>query len=103
MLCLWMVGLEKSQTEYVFLDFVKYTFIVLVCLVCLLPRVCISVSCRVAHRKNEVANNEATAFSIFYNNALFFFLFMLIAYFFRLLHPGMYPPTDIAAYVCTCH
>ena len=47
--------------------------------------------CRVAHRRNEVANNEATAFSIFYNNSLFFFLFMLIAYFFRLLHPGMYP------------
>ena len=44
---------------------------------------------KVAHRKNEVSNNEATAFSIFYNNALFFFLFMLIAYFFRLLHPGI--------------
>ena len=25
---------------------------------------------------------------------------MLIAYFFRLLHPGMYPPTVIAAYLC---
>lgn len=55
------------------------------------PYMHISLQCRVAHRKNEVANNEATAFSIFYNNALFFFLFMLIAYFFRLLHPGMYP------------
>ena len=43
----------------------------------------------VSQRKNEVANNEATSFSIFYDNSLFLFLFLLFAYFFRLLHPAV--------------
>jgi len=40
---------------------------------------------------NEVADSEATTFSIFYNNALFLFLFLLLAYLCRSFHPAVYP------------
>ena len=45
---------------------------------------------------NEVADSEATTFSIFYNNALFLFLYLLLAYLCRGFHPAAYPS------VCVC-
>ena len=44
---------------------------------------------------NEVADSEATTFSIFYNNALFLFLYLLLAYLCRGFHPAAYPSTMI--------
>lgn len=46
---------------------------------------------RVLWKKNEVADGEATTFSIFYNNTLYLLLVLLSFYFWRALHPGVYP------------
>ena len=51
--------------------------------------------CRVEWKVNEVADSEATTFSIFYNNALFLFLYLLLAYLCRGFHPAAYPSTMI--------
>ena len=51
---------------------------------------------------NEVADSEATTFSIFYNNALFLFLYLLLAYLCRGFHPAVYPSTIILLCVCVC-
>lgn len=50
---------------------------------------------RVEWKVNEVADSEATTFSIFYNNALFLFLYLLLAYLCRGFHPAAYPSTMI--------
>lgn len=39
------------------------------------------------YRKSEVADNEATVFSIFYNNTLFLFLLILVFYMLRSFNP----------------
>ena len=48
---------------------------------------------RVSWKKNEVADMEATTFSIFYNNALFLFLVLAFLYFMRSFPPVVYPPS----------
>jgi translocon-associated protein subunit gamma len=42
---------------------------------------------RISWKKNEVADTEATTFSIFYNNALFLFLVLAFLYFMRSFPP----------------
>ncbi|KAL5490976.1 hypothetical protein EMCRGX_G016187 [Ephydatia muelleri] len=44
---------------------------------------------RVLWKKNEVADGEATTFSIFYNNTLYLLVVLLSFYFWRALHPGV--------------
>lgn len=44
---------------------------------------------RVSWKKNEVADTEATTFSIFYNNALFLFLVLFLLYFMRSFNPAL--------------
>lgn len=44
---------------------------------------------RVEWKVNEVADSEATTFAIFYNNALFLFLYLLLAYLCRGFHPAV--------------
>lgn len=51
---------------------------------------------------NEVADSEATTFSIFYNNALFLFLFLLLAYLCRSFHPAVYPLCMRVCVLCAC-
>jgi len=47
-----------------------------------------------------VADSEATTFAIFYNNALFLFVFLLLAYLCRGFHPAVYPyPSRV---LCVC-
>lgn len=46
---------------------------------------------RVLWKKNEVADGEAMTFSIFYNNTLYLLLVLLFFYFWRSIHPGLYP------------
>jgi len=57
---------------------------------------------RVEWKVNEVADSEATTFAIFYNNALFLFLFLLLAYLCRGFHPAVYPCVCVRACVCVC-
>lgn len=47
---------------------------------------------RILWKKNEVADYEATTFSIFYNNAIFLMLVILASvYILKSLSPAMYP------------
>jgi len=47
---------------------------------------------RILWKKNEVADYEATTFSIFYNNALFLTLIIITSfYLLRAFSPPMYP------------
>lgn len=46
---------------------------------------------RIAWKKNEVAESEATTFSIFYVNTLFLFLILCAFYFMRSFNPVLYP------------
>jgi len=46
---------------------------------------------RIAWKKNEVADGEATTFSIFYINTLFLLLVLGSFFFLRSFHPLMYP------------
>lgn len=48
---------------------------------------------RASEKKNRVADREATAFSIFYNNTLYFLLLLVLFWFMRTFHPVMYPFT----------
>ena len=48
---------------------------------------------RISWKRNEVADAEATTFSIFYNNTFYLFLVFLLYYFLRSFHPAMYPTT----------
>ena len=51
--------------------------------------------CRILWKKNEVADYEATTFSIFYNNALFLALVIIASfYLLRSFSPPMYPFTS---------
>lgn len=53
---------------------------------------CVHAALRILWKKNEVADYEATTFSIFYNNTLFLVL-VIIASFFLLknFNPSVYP------------
>lgn len=44
---------------------------------------------RVSWKKTEVADGEATTFSIFYNNTLYLFMVLLLFYFLRSFHPAI--------------
>ena len=55
---------------------------------------CVTV-CRISWKKNEVADGEATTFSIFYNNTLFLFLVLCLFYFLNSFNPLMYPLTYV--------
>lgn len=47
---------------------------------------------RILWKKNEVADYEATTFSIFYNNALYLVLLILLSFYvLRTFNPTMYP------------
>ena len=56
-------------------------------------------SLRASERKNKVADREATAFSIFYSNTLYFFILLVLFWFMRTFHPVMYV---ILALCLTC-
>ena len=48
--------------------------------------------CRILWKKNEVADYEATTFSIFYNNALYLVLLIVISFYIvKNLNPTVYP------------
>ena len=47
---------------------------------------------RILWKKNNVADKEATTYSIFYNNTLFlFFMLIMSFYLLRSFNPGVYP------------
>ncbi len=46
---------------------------------------------RIAWKKNEVADGEATTFAIFYINTFFIMLVLGSFFFLRSFHPLMYP------------
>lgn len=51
-----------------------------------------NLNCRILWKKNEVADYEATTFSIFYNNALFLTIVILSSfYLLRSFTPTVYP------------
>ncbi|XP_065187644.1 translocon-associated protein subunit gamma-like [Sycon ciliatum] len=52
---------------------------------------------RIDYRKSEVADNEATLFSIFYNNTLFLFLLIAVFYLLRSFSPYANYVTSTAA------
>ena len=48
--------------------------------------------CRILWKKNEVADYEATTFSIFYNNALYLVLLIVVSfYLLKNFNPNVYP------------
>ncbi|XP_003384340.1 PREDICTED: translocon-associated protein subunit gamma-like [Amphimedon queenslandica] len=42
---------------------------------------------KASEKKNKVADREATAFSIFYSNTLYFFILLVLFWFMRTFHP----------------
>ncbi len=50
---------------------------------------------RIAWKKNEVAESEATTFAIFYINTLFLFLMLCAFYFMRSFNPVLYPASPV--------
>ncbi len=61
-----------------------------------------SYSCRISWKKNEVADSEATTFSIFYNNTLYLLLVLGLFYFLRQFAPVVYPHTHTVVVATLC-
>ena len=54
----------------------------------------------ISWKKNEVADGEATTFSIFYNNTLYLFLVLGLFYFLNSFNPLMYPQREMNFFIC---
>ena len=56
----------------------------------------------ISWKKNEVADGEATTFSIFYNNTLYLFLVLGLFYFLNSFNPLVYPDPPYMCSVVVC-